>query len=168
MAATARRWTPSEISLYETRQAQSVHPKLIALELGRTVGAVIMRGQAANVRKCRERLHDQFDVAAYIQEATQYVVPPAYVRRERDIRLSIPSSSVTQMLLADPVDGYSALATKARTISVQDALEICAQSTGKKGEITRLAAAYGVSVDTVRSILNGAFFDKLLNPKGWT
>lgn len=161
MTAAARRWTPSEILLFEKRRAEKVDLNTIAAELGRSLGSVTMRGQISNVRKCQRRLRE-LDAGRVALEA-QYVVPPAYVMRERQIRLSIPSTSSTQVFFADPVDGYSALASKRRNnISVQDALEICALYNGARGEIVALAATYRITSKTIRSILNGEFFERLL------
>jgi hypothetical protein len=160
MTAAARRWTPSEILLFEKRRAEKVDLNTIAVELGRSLGSVTMRGQISNVRKCQRRLRE-LDAGRVAAEA-QYVVPPSYVMRERQIRLSIPSTSSTQVFFADPVDGYSALASKRRKISVQDALEICALYNGSRGEIVALAATYGITSKTIRSILNGEFFERLL------
>lgn len=165
-AATAKRWTPAEINLFDQRQAEKVDLKSIALELGRSLGSVTMRGQLRNVRKCQQRLREHN--FARIQIEPQFVVPPVYVRRERDIRLSIPSTSVTQVIFADPVEGYSALHTKRRKISVQDALEIRALYTGKRGEIIALAGAYQISPHTISLILSGEFFERLLKEKGHT
>lgn len=164
MAASAQqRWTPSEISLFEKRIAEKVDLETIAAELGRTVGSVRMRGQIDNVRKCQRRYReDNESLRRHVEVEVQWVVPPTYVRRERDIRLSIPSTSVTQVIFADPVEGYSALASRARKISVQDALEICALYTGARGQVTQLAREYNVSDMTVKRILDGSFFERLL------
>lgn len=161
MAATAaRRWTPFEISVLDKRTIEKVDPSLIAAELGRTISSVVNRVQRPNKRR--------FDIASraalptYVQEDTQYVVPPPYVRRERDIRLSIPAVTVTQVIFCDPVEGYSALASRSRRISVQDALEICAIYTGLPGDISRLSHEYKVSTTTIRLIIDGSFFERLL------
>lgn len=161
-AAAARRWTPSEISVLTKRTAEKIDPSLIAAELGRTLSSIVNRVQRPNKRRAETRLRALFNVAPREQEPAQHVVPPVYVRRERDIRLSIPSTSVTQVIFADPVEGYSALATKARKISVQDALEICALYTGLPGDISDLARTYEITPFTIRQILNGSFFEKLL------
>lgn len=161
MKATAKRWTAFEINLLEARRAQKVAPKAIAEELGRSVSSVTMRCQINNVRKCQRRLR-LIDSEPRQQVEVQWVVPPQYVRREREIRLSIPAQSVTQLIFSDPVEGYSALANKNRKISVQDALEICALNTGKPDDVQSLARAYGISHMTIRQILDGSFFDRLL------
>lgn len=164
MAGSAqRRWTPVELSVLAARRAQKVPPKLIAQELGRTVSSVTMRCQIENVRKCQRKLRlDNESTRKQADIEVQWVVPPTYVRRERDIRLSIPATSVTQVIFADPVEGYSALATRVRKISVQDALEICALYRGLPGDVSELARDYNVSVYTVRRILDGSFFERLL------
>lgn len=160
-ASTQRRWTPFEINLLNIRRAEKVEPKRIAEELGRTLSSVTMRCQIDNVRKCQRRLRQESAVNRE-QVEVQWVVPPPYVRRERDIRLSIPAVSVTQLIFADPVEGYSALASKARKITVQDALEICASHTGLPSDAARLAREYGVSLMTIRKIVDGSFFERLL------
>jgi hypothetical protein len=58
MTAAARRWTPSEILLFEKRRAEKVDLNTIAAELGRSLGSVTMRGQISNVRKCQRRLRE--------------------------------------------------------------------------------------------------------------
>ncbi len=161
MAAAAKRWTAFEINLLKVRREQKVAPKIIAEELGRSVSSVTMRCQIDNVRKCQRRLR-VIDSEPRQQVEVQWVVPPQYVRRERDIRLSIPAQSVTQLIFSDPVEGYSALANKSRKISVQDALEICALYTGKASDIQSLAQAYGISHMTIRQIIDGSFFERLL------
>lgn len=163
MTAAARRWTPSEISLYEERRAQKVDNKTIAAELGRSLTSVVMRGQRGSVRASQKRIRELYETRISLEP--QFVVPPAYVKRERSIRLSIPPISTTQVVLADPVEGYSALDSKRRHISVQDALEICALHTGRRGEKYALASTYAVSVRTIEVILSGEFFERLLKPK---
>lgn len=157
-----RRWTPVELSVLERRRAEKVSPKLIAEELGRTLSSVTMRCQIDNVRKCQRRLREEMPKVPETDDHFARVVPPTYVRRERTIRLSIPPTSVTQTVFADPVEGYSALANKARKISVQDALEICALRPGLVGGDAELARMYDVSVFTIRRILDGSFFERLL------
>jgi hypothetical protein len=158
--SSQKRWTPVELRILETRRAQKVEPKMIAEELGRTINSVVMRCQIDNRRRWRARQHR--DEPARVQIEAQYVAPPAYVTRERDIRLSIPRRSATAVVFCDPVEGYSGLETRFRKISVQDALEICAMSTGDRTEIAEFAKAYFVSPFTIKSILSGDFFELLL------
>lgn len=161
--SSQRRWTPVELSVLERRRAEKVSPRLIAEELGRTLSSVTMRCQIDNVRKCQRRIRETREpVRENYDDDVRSVVPPVYVRRERDIRLSIPAVTVTQVVFADPVEGYSALATKSRKISVQDALEICALRPGLVGGDAELARMYEVSILTIRRILNGSFFERLL------
>lgn len=162
-ASAQKRWTPIELGVLEKRRAEKVPLKLIAQELGRTVKSISMRVHIKSVRKCQRRLRlDNEPTRKQAEIEVQWVVPPTYVRRERDIRLSIPATSVTQVIFADPVEGYSALATRVRKISVQDALEICALYRGLPGEVSQLARDYNVTVFTVRKILDGSFFERLL------
>lgn len=158
-AAVQRRWKPHEIGLLARRREERVEPVCIAEELGRTLGSVMTRINIDNRRRHRARQHQE---PTRIQIEPQYVAPPAYVLRERVIRYSIPETSLTQRVFHDPVAGYSALASKARKLSVQDALEICALYTGKRGEIITLAATYSISVTMIQRVLDGSFFETLL------
>lgn len=162
MAVVQRRWTPPELSVLDARRKAGVSAKAIAAELGRTRQSVITRMYIDNRRRHRARQHQE---PTRIQIEPQYVAPPPYVLRERVIRYSIPQTSVTQMVCRDPVAGYSALDSKARNLSVQDALEICALYTGKTGEMVALAKAYGVSREAISKILDGSFFERLLPGK---
>jgi hypothetical protein len=158
-AAIQNRWTPADKRKYAALVKAGVEPVIIAKRLRRTLISIVNRGQIENKRRWRARQHQE---PTRIQIEPQYVAPPAYVLRERVIRYSIPQTSLTQMVFHDPVAGYSALASKARKLSVQDALEICALYTGNRGEIVTLAASYGVSQPTVSRILDGSFFESLL------
>jgi hypothetical protein len=158
-AAIPNRWAPAEKRRYAAFVKAGVEPKVIARKLGRSLNAVINHGQLDNKRRWRARQHRE---PSRIQFEPQYVAPPPYVLRERLIRYSIPQTSLTQMVFHDPVAGYSALASKARKLSVQDALEICALYSGNRGEMVTLAASYGVSQPTVSRILDGSFFESLL------
>ena len=165
MAAIAqKRWTKAEVNLFDLRRAAEVPTRLIAEELGRSFCSVHARVQRPNTKKHRERMR-ALEAPERIVEEPIEPPPPAYVLRERDIRLSIPATSLTQVQFRDPVEGYSALASRARNISVQDALEICALYTGKRGEFVALADIYGISRSSVESIINGSFFEKLIPAK---
>lgn len=160
-AAAAKRWTPDELSVLEARQKANVHPETIAKELGRTVSSVVNRIYNPNKRRSEARARQAHHDIRVQHEYAEFP-PPPYVLREREIRLNIEPTSVTQVMFADPLEGYSALDNKARKISVQDALEICALHTGKRGDIMNLAATYHVSTSTIQQILNGTFFDRLI------
>jgi hypothetical protein len=163
VAAVQRRWQPYEIDLLDRRRAECVSPLTIAEELGRTLPSVMTRIDIDSRRRTRARRRGEVaQEPTRIQIEPQYVAPPAYVLRERVIRYSIPQTSLTQMVFRDPVNGYSALASKARKLSVQDALEICALYTGKRGEMITLAASYSVSPAMVSRVLGGQFFESLL------
>lgn len=164
MAATAhKRWSESEIAYLEEHR-YVVPVKEMAIKLGRSVQSVHGRMVKDYARRRSATIRTEVGARTPI-EIEMEVVPPAYVLHERKVRRSIPATSVTQVQFSDPIDGYSALDAKVRKISVQDALEICALYNGKHGEIVALAATYGVSVGTIRTILDGSFFDRLVPSK---
>jgi hypothetical protein len=162
-AAIQKRWTPHELNVLDQRRDAGVAPRFIARELHRSVASVVNRIQRPYKRRLAAKLRERCGLPdRRVQFEPQYVAPPPYVLRERVIRYSIPQTSLTQMVFHDPVAGYSALAAKARKLSVQDALEICALYTGKRGEIITLAASYSVSPAMVSRVLGGQFFESLL------
>jgi hypothetical protein len=96
---------------------------------------------------------------------TGSVEAPRYVKRERDIRLELRKRPVTNTasIFKDPPCGYSGADNKRRNLSVQDALEICAFHETALFTKETLAREYGVTLGTIKHVLAGEWFDRLLN-----
>jgi hypothetical protein len=131
MGQAHKRWTEAEIVYLDehrhTRTAQQ-----IADHLGRSYQSVNGRMQKDYAR--RRSANIRAELGPRVPMDIEFV-PPAFVLHERQVRASIPRTTVTQVIFADPVEGYSALDTKVRKISVQDALEICALLKSRKFKI---------------------------------
>jgi GcrA cell cycle regulator len=162
VAHVGSRWTKAEMGILTERLAAGVHERDIAVELGRSEASVHCKVQRPNIRKSQQRLSEMFQ-ATRPQLDMPEDPPPEYVLHEREIRLSIPRTTVTQVQFRDPLSGYSARDAKARGLSVQDALEICSLHSGDRGEIDQLAKAYDVTRQTITSVLNGSFFDRIIS-----
>jgi hypothetical protein len=156
------RWAAHEIAVLENRKAAKADPRSVASELGRTLQSVLYRWNIGRHRVRNARLRAAFGPPPPRADLDDYIRPPNYVLREREIRRAIPRTSITQVMFSDPVQGYSALDNKVRRISVQDALEICSLHNGEYGGQLALAKTYRVSPKIVREILDGSFFDRLL------
>lgn len=164
MAAVAKRWTPEEDALLEAHRGSAMDKSIVerlAVQLGRSPASIRSHMQLPTRRARDARLRLVADNAPKVTEEYPELPPPVFVIRERAIRLSIVPKTVTQAALRDPPSGYSALATKMRKLSVQDALEICALHDGTRRGIADLALIYSTTTYMIEKVISGEFFDRL-------
>lgn len=166
MVATAHRpaWTAEEIAIFNARVLAGVQAHRIADELGRTVNAVVSRKRLSTPSYARRRAEAAVRRMREQQVAIEngQPVPPLFVLHERNIRCQIRPASTVAALMGDPRPGYTAKDTKRRKLSVQDAIEICDAYSGQRGDIAAMSRAYRVRDETIKSIISGDWFDRLL------
>lgn len=164
-AGTIRRpWLGHEDATIKRRVNEGANLAQIARELGRPEGSIHRHWKDIKRRDRGTILHaSQPSKLSWAYELGYIQIPPPdYVLRERAIRLAIPPASLSAELLGDPLPGYSARDSKARDLSVQDALEIRALHSAAAGDTITLAKNYGVDQRLIVSVLNGSFFDRLI------
>lgn len=158
MAVVQKRWTFSESRELESMRGENVF--FLAKRFGRSIHSI----KAKLERKQRMALARAYAYDTHTRLSLEPIEapPPAYVLRERSIRRQLNPDSNTAKICGDPLPGYTAGDTKARHISVQDALEMRALYSGRAGEIIALATAYKISPPTVSTIIDGEWFERLL------